>query len=115
MMLATMAKLGITRFDPISLSKLDHAAPPEDTLRRCICPPPRASLKKLLGTDDLADTVLSLYRERFGDIGIFENKIYPWHRGQHTLCARDTFKIFARISGNEAFRPASEGACVMKT
>jgi phosphoglycolate phosphatase len=31
----------------------------------------------MLGTDDLADRALSLYRERFADIGIFENEVYP--------------------------------------
>ena len=48
-----------------------------DELTWCIGPPLRASLKKLLGTDDLAGKALSLYRERFADIGIFENEIYP--------------------------------------
>ena len=40
-------------------------------------PPLHASLKKLLGTDDLADKALLLYRERFSDIGLFENQVYP--------------------------------------
>jgi phosphoglycolate phosphatase len=43
----------------------------------CIGPPLRASLGKLLGGDELADRALALYRERFDDIGLYENKIYP--------------------------------------
>jgi phosphoglycolate phosphatase len=73
----TDPKPGITRSIQYALRKLDHMAPPEDELTWCIGPPLRASLKKLLGSDDLADKALSLYRERFADIGIFENEIYP--------------------------------------
>lgn len=73
----TDPKPGITRSIQYALGKLDRAAPPEDELTWCIGPPLHASLKKLLGTDDLADKALSFYRERFGDIGLFENRIYP--------------------------------------
>ena len=73
----TDPKLGNTRSVQYALSKLDRTAPPEDELTWCIGPPLRASLKKMLGTDDLADRALSLYRERFADIGIFENEVYP--------------------------------------
>jgi phosphoglycolate phosphatase len=73
----TDPKLGITRSVQYALSKLVRTAPPEDELTWCIGPPLRASLKKMLGTDDLADRALSLYRERFADIGIFENEVYP--------------------------------------
>jgi phosphoglycolate phosphatase len=73
----TDPKPGITRSIQYALNRLDRAAPAEDELTWCIGPPLRASLKKLLGTDDLADRALLLYRERFADIGIFENEIYP--------------------------------------
>src|ERR1700676_3100669 len=61
----TDPKLGITRSIQYALSKLDRPPPPEDELTWCIGPPLRASLKKRLGTDDLAGRALSLYRERF--------------------------------------------------
>src|SRR5258708_24527140 len=73
----TDAKAGITRSIQYALGKLDSEIPREDELTWCIGPPLRASLAKLLGSDDLADKALSLYRERFADIGIFENEIYP--------------------------------------
>jgi phosphoglycolate phosphatase len=73
----TDPKPGITRCIQYALSKLDRVAPSEDELTWCIGPPLRASLRILLGTDQLADKALSLYRERFSDIGLFENKIYP--------------------------------------
>jgi phosphoglycolate phosphatase len=73
----TNPKPGITRSIQYALRKLDHEAPSEDDLTWCIGPPLHASLKKLLGTDALADKALLLYRERFADIGLFENEIYP--------------------------------------
>src|SRR5258708_31887790 len=73
----TDPKAGITRSIQYALGKLDSEIPREDELTWGIGPPLRASLAKLLGSDDLADKALSLYRERFADIGIFENQIYP--------------------------------------
>jgi phosphoglycolate phosphatase len=79
----TDPKPGITRSIQYALEKLGRAVPSEDELAWCIGPPLRSSLAKLLGGDDLAETALSLYRERFGDIGIFENQVYPGI--EHTL------------------------------
>jgi phosphoglycolate phosphatase len=31
----------------------------------------------LLGGEELADRAVELYRERFGDVGLFENAVYP--------------------------------------
>src|ERR1700739_1602324 len=72
----TNPKPGITRSIQYALGKLDHAVPAEDELSWCIGPPLHASLKRLLGTDDLADRGLLLYRERFADVGMFENQTY---------------------------------------
>ena len=66
----TDPKPGITRSIQYALRKLDRVAPAEDELTWCIGPPLRASLKKLVGADDLADKALLLYRERFADIGV---------------------------------------------
>jgi phosphoglycolate phosphatase len=79
----TDPKPGITRSIQYALEKLDRAVPSEDELAWCIGPPLRSSLAKLLGGDDLTETALSLYRERFGDIGIFEDEVYPGI--EHTL------------------------------
>ena len=53
-------------------------APPAD-LRWVIGPPLRGSFARLLGSDD-PDTIeraMTLYRERFGTVGLFENEVYP--------------------------------------
>jgi len=73
----TDPKVGITRSIRYALIRLDHAPPPEDELTWCIGPPLRASFLTMLGRDDLADRAVTLYRERFGDIGIYENSVYP--------------------------------------
>ena len=95
----TDPKPGITRSIQYALTRLDRAAPTEDELTWCIGPPLRASLKKLLGTDDLADRALLLYRERFAEIGIFENEIYPG--------IEDTLSAFAG-SGRRLFVATSK-------
>ncbi|MBR0849551.1 HAD family hydrolase [Bradyrhizobium diazoefficiens] len=72
----TNPKPGITRSIQYALERLSVAVPSEDELTWCIGPPLHASLKKLTGTDALADRALVLYRERFADIGLFENEAY---------------------------------------
>jgi phosphoglycolate phosphatase len=73
----TDPKPGITRSIQYALRKLDHhTIPTEDELTWCIGPPLRASFVKILGTEDSADLAVSLYRERFSDIGLYENGVY---------------------------------------
>ena len=73
----TDPKPGITRSIQYALQKLDHhTIPTEDELTWCIGPPLRASFAKILGADDHADRAVSLYRERFSDIGLYENGVY---------------------------------------
>ena len=79
----TNPKPGITRSIQYALERLCQTVPGEDELTWCIGPPLHASLKKLLGSDALADRALTLYRERFADIGLFENEAY--HGIQETL------------------------------
>jgi phosphoglycolate phosphatase len=73
----TDPKPGITRSIQYALEKLDHPAiPTEDELTWCIGPPLRASFATLLGAEDSADLAVSYYRERFSDIGLYENGVY---------------------------------------
>jgi phosphoglycolate phosphatase len=81
-----------------ALRKLDRRVPPEDELTWCIGPPLRDSLKKLLGTDDLAGKALALYRERFADIGIFENEIYPGIEDTLSVLAKSDRRLFVATS-----------------
>jgi len=94
----TDPKLGITRSIQYALSELDCVVPPADELTWCIGPPLRASLKTLLGADDLVDRALSLYRERFADIGLFENEIYAGIEDTLSVLARSGRRLFVATS-----------------
>jgi phosphoglycolate phosphatase len=94
----TDPKSGITRSIQYALGKLGCAVPSEDELTWCIGPPLHASLKKLVGTEDLADTALSLYRERFADIGLFENEVYPEIEDSLSVLAKSGRRLFVATS-----------------
>jgi phosphoglycolate phosphatase len=94
----TDPKPGITRSIQYALRKLDRDVPREDELTWCIGPPLHASLKKLLGADDLADKALSLYRERFADIGLFENVVYPGVKETLSAVASSGRRLFVATS-----------------
>ena len=73
----TDPKPGITGSIQYALQKLDRPVPTQDELTWCIGPPLRASFARLLGGEELADRGVEFYRERFGDVGLFENSVYP--------------------------------------
>lgn len=99
----TDPKPGITRSIQYALGRLDRAVPPEDELTWCIGPPLHASLKKLLGTDELADRALLLYRERFADIGLFENQVYPGIEDTLSALTRSGRRLFVATSKAHIF------------
>ncbi|WP_407148054.1 HAD family hydrolase [Bradyrhizobium sp. ORS 86] len=73
----TDPKPGITGSIQYALRKLGRPVPSQDELTWCIGPPLRASFATLLGGEERADQAVALYRERFGDVGLFENAVYP--------------------------------------
>jgi phosphoglycolate phosphatase len=73
----TDPKPGITGSIQYALQKLDLPVPSQDELTWCIGPPLRASFVTLLGAENLADRAVALYRERFADVGLYENSVYP--------------------------------------
>jgi phosphoglycolate phosphatase len=70
--------LGITNCIAYALTRLGIAAPPSRELHFAIGPPLRGSFATLLGSSDASriEQAMTLYRERFADIGLFENAIY---------------------------------------
>src|ERR1700754_3785787 len=81
----TDPKPGITGSIQYALQKLGVAVPTQDELTWCIWPPLRASFATILGAETHADLAVTYYRERFGDIGLYENSVYP--DIEHTLAA----------------------------
>lgn len=74
----TDPKAGIHRSIHYALEKLGHPLADEVDLDWTIGLPLKASLAKLLNTqdDDFAEQALLAYRERFSVIGLFENEVY---------------------------------------
>lgn len=73
----TDPKTGITRSIQYALDRLGRPVPEADALTWMIGPPLIAGFAKLLGDPEEAPEAVRLYRERFGDVGLFENEVYP--------------------------------------
>lgn len=71
----TDPKLGITRSMQYALEKLGADVPPIDELTWCIGPPLLENFEHLIGAERAPEAV-TLYRERFGEVGLFENEPY---------------------------------------
>ena len=75
----TDPKVGITTSVRYGLSKIGHPITESENIDWIIGPPLKASLAKILNVtvdDDLAEQALLGYRERFSDIGLFENEVF---------------------------------------
>lgn len=59
-----------------ALRELGRPVPPEEDLLWCIGPPLKASFETLLQGAADVDRAVALYRERFSDVGLFENRVY---------------------------------------
>ncbi|HVT11683.1 MAG TPA: HAD family hydrolase [Fimbriimonadaceae bacterium] len=61
-----------------ALRKMGVQPPAHEEMRWVIGPPLQGSLAKLLRTEDDARSAecLAFYRERFGEVGLFENELY---------------------------------------
>src|SRR5689334_12238974 len=96
----TDAKPGITRSIQYALLELCYTPPDVDELGWYIGPPIQETFSLLLKTSDdtLLAQAISLYRDRFSTIGLFENLLYP--QIPETLKALRThgYKTFVAIS-----------------
>jgi phosphoglycolate phosphatase len=95
----TDPKPGITRSIQYALDKLgQQTIPTEDQLTWCIGPPLRASFVKLLGAEASADLAVAHYRERFSDIGLYENDVYAGVRDVLTTLQQSGRRLFVATS-----------------
>ena len=72
----TDPQVGITRCIQHALRQLSRDAPEPQDLTWCIGPPLQESFQKLLGDAKDANRALSFYRERFTEVGLYENELY---------------------------------------
>ncbi|MFG3598233.1 HAD family hydrolase [Bradyrhizobium sp. RDI18] len=99
----TDPKPGITRSIQYALQRLDHPTiPTADELTWCIGPPLRSSFVKLLG-DHAADRAVTLYRERFSDIGLYENGVYDGIDEVLTALRASGHRLFVATSKAHVF------------
>ena len=69
---------GFVRSVRYALDRLAAACPADDVLASFIGPPLRGTFAALLRTADgaLIETAMALYRERYAEVGLFENAVY---------------------------------------
>lgn len=72
----TDPKPGITRCIQHAMDCLGVEPPDAEELTWCIGPPLKESFVTLVGVEQ-ADTALAHYRERFSEVGLYENSLYP--------------------------------------
>jgi phosphoglycolate phosphatase len=74
----TDPKPGITGCIRFALENLKASCPTDDLLARYIGPPLRRTFAELLSTTDteVIENAITLYRQRFADIGLYENEVY---------------------------------------
>ncbi|KRR13559.1 HAD family hydrolase [Bradyrhizobium jicamae] len=100
----TDPKPGITRSIQYALQRLDHPTiPTADELTWCIGPPLRASFVRLLGSDHSADHAVSFYRERFSDVGLYENGVYDGIGEVLTSLCASGHRLFVATSKPHVF------------
>ena len=99
----TDSKLGITRSIRYAMEKLNRVAPDEDALTWCIGPPAVDSFAKLLGDKHEAQAALSIYRERYSKIGLYENVLYAGVRETLASLAADGHRLFVATSKATVF------------
>ncbi|MFD2208027.1 HAD hydrolase-like protein [Kiloniella antarctica] len=69
-------KEGITKSIEYALKAMDVTVPEVDDLLWCIGPPLRKSFEFLLAGEERVEEAMFLYRERFADVGLYENNLY---------------------------------------
>jgi phosphoglycolate phosphatase len=100
----TDPKIGITTSIQYALAKFDVPVPTQDELTWCIGPPLHAAFKALLGTGDAdADRAVEFYRERFGEVGLFENTLYAGIEDVLTAVAAPGRRLFVATSKPHVF------------
>lgn len=74
----TNPQVGILTSLQYALRELGEDVPPLDELHWCIGPPLKDAFVTMLGSDqtERIEAGVTFFRERFGDIGLFENEVY---------------------------------------
>jgi phosphoglycolate phosphatase len=69
--------VGITSSIQHALRQMGKEPPPSEELRRYIGPPLQTNFMEILGDEAMAIEAVGFYRQRYGEIGKFENELIP--------------------------------------
>lgn len=91
---------GITRCYQYALDALGVRVPARSDLLKFIGPPMRQNFAALLGAGDagLIERAVSLYRERFARVGLYENEVYAGTREMLASLRDADFRLFVATS-----------------
>jgi len=91
---------GITKCIAHALERMGREAPPLEELTFAIGPPLRASLARLIGTDDRdeVERAIGHYRERFAGTGLYENAPYAGIDGALAALRAAGHRLFVATS-----------------
>lgn len=96
---------GISRSVSYALERMGRGAPAAEELRKCVGPPLRTSLARLLATEDreTIERALALYRERYRDLGWRENIVYDGIFAALPRLAQHASRMFVCTSKPDVF------------
>jgi phosphoglycolate phosphatase len=69
--------VGITSSIQHALRQMGQEPPPSEELRRYIGPPLQTNFMEILGDEAMAIEAVGFYRQRYGEVGKFENELIP--------------------------------------
>ncbi|MCP5094359.1 MAG: HAD hydrolase-like protein [Chloroflexi bacterium] len=96
----TDPRLGITNCVRYAMMKMKRPLSPTTNLDWCIGPPIQDNFAHLLQTDDnaLINQGIAFYRDRFQEIGLFENEVYAGIPETLTELKNRRFRLFVATS-----------------
>lgn len=101
----TDPELGITRCMLYALEQVGFPKPDRSHLRQFIGPPLRDVFDVLLDSSnsDLLERAVTMYRERFGAVGMYENELYPGTAGSLACLAAKGHRLFVATAKAEVY------------
>ena len=101
----TDSRPGIVASIQHAMRSLGHDAPQEAALLKYIGPPLHAAFRELLSTNESSDVerAIAAYRERYVDIGMFENSVYLGIAESLQLLRERGARLFVATAKPEVF------------
>jgi phosphoglycolate phosphatase len=95
--------VGITSSMRHALRQMGREPPAPEELRRYIGPPLQANFMDMLGDEALATQAVGFYRQRYGDVGKFENELIPGMTDVLQTLTDSGYRLFVATSKLESY------------